>query len=269
MGGLALDPNDPALNQMMADLIRAARDRVTSARATASRTDSGTTLPSFQEAQRREREAEGLLRRGDRAAGMRALWSAAALYSDVRPVAPDTTLPRAATPQPQPAVEETARPSSPTAEVPIPPPSVPDPIRVPPASPEKAPPSPPTRAETPPSPEPPADTAAADRAAIRDTLRRYVQAYEALDSAAVGRVVPSLTPDQLRSLGRDFSGYRSYTVVIKEESIATDGASARVAGQVVRSFETKTGVSGSNTVRTIFHLRRSDTGWTIERLEAR
>jgi hypothetical protein len=58
-------------------------------------------------------------------------------------------------------------------------------------------------------------------------------------------------------------------VVITEESIETDGASARVAGQVVRFFETKTGVSVINTVGTIFHLRKSDTGWTIERLEAR
>ena len=81
--------------------------------------------------------------------------------------------------------------------------------------------------------------------------------------------MPSLTPEQLRNLGRDFSGYRSYTVVIKDESIAIDGASARVACQVVRSFETKTGVGGSNTVRTVFHLRKSGAGWIIERLESR
>ena len=41
-------------------------------------------------------------------------------------------------------------------------------------------------------------------------------------------------------------------------------ATATVTCQVVRSFETKNGVAGSNTVPTIFHLRRSGAGWTID-----
>ena len=81
--------------------------------------------------------------------------------------------------------------------------------------------------------------------------------------------MPSLTAEQLRSLGKDFGSYRSYSVAIKNESIALDGGTARVTCQVVRSFETKTGVAGSNTLRTVFHLRKGDAGWTIERIESR
>ena len=114
-----------------------------------------------------------------------------------------------------------------------------------------APPPPPAA----PKPEPPAvprepapDPRAADAAAVRETLRRYSQAYQSLDAAAVGRMMPSLTDDQLRDLGRDLSSYRRYTVEIKEERIEVNGPTATVTCQVVRSFETKNGVAGSNTV---------------------
>ena len=121
-----------------------------------------------------------------------------------------------------------------------------------------------------PAPRDPApDPRAADLSAIRETLRRYTQAYQSLDGAAVGRMMPSLTAEQLRDLDRDFSNYRSYTVEIRDERIDVDGPTATVTCQVVRSFETKNGVAGSNTVQSIFHLRRSGSGWTIERLESR
>jgi hypothetical protein len=105
--------------------------------------------------------------------------------------------------------------------------------------------------------------------AIRDTLRRYTQAYQSLDEEAVGKLMPSLTADQLRDLDRDFSNYRRYTVEIRDERIDVDGATAKVTCQVARSFETKNGVAGSHSVPSIFHLRRSGPGWTIERLESR
>jgi hypothetical protein len=82
-------------------------------------------------------------------------------------------------------------------------------------------------------------------------------------------MMPSLTPDQLRDLARDLSSYRRYSVEIRNERIEVDGPTARVTCEVVRSFETKTGVAGSKTVQNIFHLRRSGSGWTIERLESR
>jgi hypothetical protein len=81
--------------------------------------------------------------------------------------------------------------------------------------------------------------------------------------------MPSLTTEQLRSLSRDLSNYRRYNVDIRDERIDLQGPTATVACQVVRSFEPKNGVAGSNTLPTIFHLRRTGSGWTIERLESR
>ena len=81
--------------------------------------------------------------------------------------------------------------------------------------------------------------------------------------------MPSLGDGQLRDLQRDFSSYRSYTVTMTDERIEVDGATATVACQVMRAFQTKNGVNGSNTVRSIFHLRRTGTGWTIARVESR
>ena len=81
--------------------------------------------------------------------------------------------------------------------------------------------------------------------------------------------MPSLTTEQLRSLDRDFSNYRSYTVDIRNERIVVDGMTATVTCEVVRSFETRSGFSQTHTVETIFHLRRSGTAWMIERLESR
>jgi hypothetical protein len=135
-----------------------------------------------------------------------------------------------------------------------------------------APPPPPTA----PTPELPAvlrdpvpDPRTADLAAIGETLRRYTQAYQSLNTAAVGKIMPSLRAEQLRDLDRDFANYRSYTVEIRDERITVEGPTATVACQVVRSFETKNGVAGSHTVQSTFHLRRNGSGWTIERLESR
>jgi serine/threonine-protein kinase len=133
-----------------------------------------------------------------------------------------------------------------------------------------APPATAPRSDPPAAPREPApDPGAADQSAIRDMLRRYVHAYQSLDEAAVGRLMPSLTPAQLRDLDRDFSNYRRYTVELGDEQIKIDGPTATVTCQVVRSFEMKTGVTGGNTRRTVFHLRRSGAGWIIERLESR
>jgi hypothetical protein len=81
--------------------------------------------------------------------------------------------------------------------------------------------------------------------------------------------MPTLNAGQLRDLQRDFSSYRRYNVEIRGERIEVDGATATVACQVVREFQTRSGVDGSNTLSTVFHLRRAGMGWTIERLESR
>lgn len=275
--GLALDEKDPELNELVEELTGAARRTATEARAAAVvRGASSRSSAAFREGQAREREADSLLRAGDRVPGIRAAWAAAALYNK----APEGTgANESAAPLPAPPARSTVDPVEPpspkpgsqpvaTSPSPEPPKTVPAPVDKPVSVPP--PPSTAPKPEPPPVPRDPApDPRAADLSAIRETLRRYTQAYQGLDGAAVGKVMPSLTAQQLRDLDRDFSNYRRYTVEIRDERIDLDGPTATVTCQVVRSFETKNGVAGSNTVQSIFHLRRSGSGWTIERLESR
>jgi serine/threonine protein kinase len=274
--GLALDQKDPELNGLVDELAGVARRTAAEAReAAVVRGASARSSAAFREAQAREREADRLLREGDRVAGIRGAWAAEALYSN----APERTGQSAsASPLPAPPARATADavgpPPKPVSQA-VPALPAAEPRETVPTTADKpagAPPPPPAA----PKPEPPparpdraADLRAADLSAIRDTLRRYTQAYQSLDEEAVGRLMPSLTAGQLRDLDRDFSNYRRYTVEIRDERIDVDGATAKVTCQVARSFETKNGVAGSHSVPSIFHLRRSGPGWTIERLESR
>ncbi len=113
------------------------------------------------------------------------------------------------------------------------------------------------------------DARASDVAAIQDTLRRYADAYRNRDVAAVRKVLPTLSAQQLRSLDKDFSDYRSYSVEIANPQIAIDHETAVATGQVTRSFVTRNGVAGGHTVATTFRLRKIDGSWVIERLESR
>jgi serine/threonine-protein kinase len=274
--GLALDEKDPELNGLVDELAGVARRNAAEARAAAVVRGAGErSSAAFREGQARERQADSLLREGNRVPGIRAAWAAAALYGK----APERTGQNAsASPLPAPPARVAADPVGPfpkpvSQTVPTSP--APESLKTVPTpadKPASAPPPPPAAPKPEPPPaerDPAADPRAADVSAIRDTLRRYTQAYQSLDEEAVGKVMPSLTADQRRDLDRDFSNYRRYTVEIRDERIDVDGATAKVTCQVARSFETKNGVAGSNTVPSIFHLRRSGPGWTIERLESR
>jgi serine/threonine-protein kinase len=273
IGGLALDEKDPGLNGLLDEMTGAARRTATDARAAAAvRGANPKSSATFRQAQAREREADTLVGAGDRVQAIGAAWAAAALYNR----APEKSGSNAS------AASSSVPPSRGTREpvespAPNPVPTAPslEPLKtIPGASARPSSPVPPPPAAPKPAPatvprEPPPDPRAADLSAIRETLRRYTQAYQALDAAAVGRMMPSLTPDQLRDLARDFSNTRRYTVEIRDERIEVEARTARVTCQVVRSFEPKNGVTESNTVQSIFHLRRSGSGWTIERLESR
>ena len=78
-------------------------------------------------------------------------------------------------------------------------------------------------------------------------MRRYADAYGSRDVAAVRKVLPSLTVQQLRALEKDFSDYRSYSVDIAEPRIVVDRETAVAT----------------------FQLRKVDGSWVIERLESR
>jgi hypothetical protein len=170
-------------------------------------------------------------------------------------------------PQPPPPVAkiDTPPPSSERQPPQAPPPAIPLASDKPPqpALPVKPEPS------TPPAVDVARDARASDTAAIQDTLRRYADAYRSRDIAAVKKVLPSLSAQQLRGLDKDFSDYRSYSVEIADPRISIEHDTATANCQVTRSFVTRNGVAGGHSVATTFHLRKIDASWVIERLESR
>ena len=269
--GLVLDGSDRELNGLIDELKRGARQLAVQARANASR--AGATEASsieFRDGRAREREGEALDRSGDRAQAIRALWAATESYDRAaRGTAQSAALPAA----PAPAAPQALPP---VAKVePTPPPPERQPPPAPPAAPSvDKPPQPPLPVKPDPSTtaapaEIARDARASDIAAIQETLRRYADAYRSRDIAAVGKVLPSLSPQQLRSLDKDFSNYRSYDVEVAAPRIVVDRDTATASGPVTRSFVTRNGVAGGHTVATTFHLKKIDGSWVIERLESR
>ena len=268
--GLVLDAGDVELNGLMDELKRAARQLTGQARANASRR--GATEDSsleFRDGRAREREGDALDRSGDRAQAIRALWAATELYDRASRVTAQTAAPPAA-PAPAP------QPPAPVAKIDPPPPP-------PERQPTPAPPPAPLGVEKPPQPAPlvkpepstpaPADVArdarTSDAAAIQDALGRYADAYRTRDIAAVRKVLPSLSAQQLRGLEKDLSNYRSYSVEVASPRISIDHDTATASCQVTRSFVTRNGVAGGHTVATTFHLKKIDGSWVIDRLESR
>ena len=273
--GLYLDGGDVELNRLIDDLKRASRQFALQARANASRRGAteGSSL-EFRDGLARERDGESFDRSGDRAQAIRALWAATELFDRASGAAGRrAALPAAATQAPAP------QPPPPAPFVKHETPPAPSEQQSPPALPTTGPvisdklPQPALPAtpvpSTPPSVDVAHDVRASDIAAIQDTLRRYADAYRNRDVAAVRKVLPTLSAQQLRGLDKDFSDYRSYSVEIANPQIAIDHETAVATGQVTRSFVTRNGVAGGHTVATTFRLRKIDASWVIERLESR
>jgi serine/threonine protein kinase len=272
--GLYLDGNDAELNRLLDDLKRAARQFAAQARTNAARrgASEGTSL-EFRDGLARERGGEAFDRAGDRAQAIRAFWAATELFdrapgTPARAVAPAVGA-TAPLPPPEPTPPAPKRDIS-SAPVERPTPPAP-PSAGPPASdksPQVALPATPVPS-TPGSADPGRDARAIDVAAIQETLRRYADAYGSRDVAAVRKVLPSLTVQQLRGLEKDFSDYRSYSVDIADPRITVEHETAVATSQVTRSFVTRSGVAGGHTMATTFRLRKIDGSWVIERLESR
>jgi hypothetical protein len=264
--GLVLDAGDAELNRSIDELRRSARQLAAQARANASSRGATEASLEFRDGRAREREGDAFDRAGDRAQAIRALWAAAELYDRASRVTAQSAAPPAApapAPQPLPPVAKIDAPPPPERQ-PSPPPAPLGSDKPPqpslPAKPEPATPSPADIAR---------DARTSDIGAIQDMLRRYAEAYRNRDIAAVKKVLPSLSDQQLRSLERDFASYRSYTVEIDDPRISIDRDTATASCQVTRSFVTRNGVAGGHTVATTFHLRRIDASWMIERLDSR
>jgi hypothetical protein len=272
--GLYLDGSDLELNRLLDDLKRAARQFAAQARTNAARRGASEGASrEFRDGLARERGGEAFDRAGDRAQAIRAFWAATELFdrasgTQARTVAP-TVAATAPLPPPEPAPPVAKRDiSSAPVDGPAPPPP---PSAGPPTS-DKAPqvalPATPVPS-TPVSADGGRDARTPDIAAIQETLRRYADAYGSRDVAAVRKVLPSLSVQQLRALEKDFSDYRSYSVEIADPRISIDRETAVATSQVTRSFVTRSGVAGGHTMATTFRLRKIDGSWVIERLESR
>ena len=268
--GLYLDGSDVELNRLLDDLKRAARQLAAQARTNAARrgASEGASL-EFRDGLMRERGGETFDRAGDRAQAIRAFWAATDLFDRSSGTPARTVAPAVAATVPLPPPEPAS--PAPKRDIAAAPAERPAPTAPSPASdkpPQVALPATPVPS-TPVSADVGRDARASDVAAIQETLRRYADAYGSRDVAAVKRVLPSLSVQQLRGLEKDFSDYRSYSVEIADPRISVDRETAVVTSQVTRSFVTRSGVAGGHAVATTFRLRKIDGAWVIERLESR
>jgi hypothetical protein len=271
--GLVLDARDPELNGLIDELKRTARQMANRARTTAGRGAEERPSLDFQSARSRERQADSFDRAGNRTQAIRAYWEATELYdraSRVVAQSPTTLPPEAGLPL-RPEIPKPETPPLPLERQPSAP-AAPPPLETPPSA-IATPPQPPASVTSEPVPQRPGEAAqdgrTLDRAAIEDTLRRYAEAYRSRDIAAVRVVLPSLNAQQMRSLEKDFSNYRSYNVEITDQRIVINHDRATATAQVTRSFITTNGVAGGHTVATVFRLRKIDASWVIDRLESR
>jgi hypothetical protein len=210
------------------------------------------------------RQAEGQLARANRLEAERkhldalgALWQAGDLYGRVVPS--------------QPPPSQTASPAIATA--PVVEPSGNAPARgahVPPVVPVE----PPAPAATPPATETasaaPAPNvtrvvplAPSDTDAVVGTLRRYTNAYKALDVGGVLQVFPTLAPNQVEQLRRTFADMTAYEIEARQPRVNVVSDVATVRAVVTRRMVPRVGRPLENEVDTEFHLRRDGSGWLI------
>ena len=100
-------------------------------------------------------------------------------------------------------------------------------------------------------------------AGIRAALDEYRRAYESRSSAAVRRVDPGLTTDELRALDREFlewTGYRRELEVLRE-SVGADRAEVVVA--ITDHITPRSGVARQVGRQAIISLERSNGRWDI------
>lgn len=100
-------------------------------------------------------------------------------------------------------------------------------------------------------------------AGVRAALDEFRRAYESRSSAAVRRVDPGLTTDELRALDREFlewTGYRRDLEVLRE-SVGADRAEVVVA--ITDHITPRNGVARQVGRQAIISLERSNGGWAI------
>jgi hypothetical protein len=226
-------------------------------RATAAATSGAASSETYRSAEAQMARATTLEANGRAIDAVRALWQASDLYG--RSIAEVRTQPSQLSPAPVPA-PPSPPPAVASGRVPesVPAPSVeqPRPQTDIPSGREAA--MTTQAAVSAPPPQAPSD---AD--AILETLRRYYNAYESLDVAAVRRVMPSLGQDQVDALRRTFDGMTAYAIDMGTPRIDVQRDTATVRAVVTRRMTPKVGSPIARDVETEFRLRRSGGGWVI------
>jgi hypothetical protein len=126
---------------------------------------------------------------------------------------------------------------------------------------------PPGAVVAPESAPPPAGVRSAEDS-IRALLGAYEAAYDGRDVAALRRIVPTLSAEQLDAVGRTFSGAASYDLTLQVLAMNVTGATAIARCLVTHAFVPRVGSPPrSGPVETRFHLRQAGSDWVIERIE--
>ncbi len=121
--------------------------------------------------------------------------------------------------------------------------------------------------ETSPADAPPADALAPEEA-IRTLLKAYEAAYDERDAAALRRIVPGLSAEQLGAITRTFADAVSYDVEVQILAMNITGSTATATCLVTHALVPKIGSASRNPPQeTRFYLRQASAGWVIERIE--
>jgi hypothetical protein len=107
-----------------------------------------------------------------------------------------------------------------------------------------------------------------DAEAVVGVLRRYQEAYKALDVGGVLQVFPTLAPNQVEQLRRTFAGMTAYEIEAREPRVNVASDTATVRALVARRMVPRVGRPVANEVETEFQLRRGTNGWLITDVRA-
>jgi hypothetical protein len=109
---------------------------------------------------------------------------------------------------------------------------------------------------------------AAAEDAVKAVLQRYAYAYSALDVGQIAAVYPSFS--DLAALERSFKGLKSYNLVVTPTGpveLSKDLSTATVTCSLTGTVQGKVGRPMTIAQTKVFHLRRRDSGWIIERTD--
>ena len=102
-----------------------------------------------------------------------------------------------------------------------------------------------------------------DTEAVVGALRKYTNAYKALDVGGVLQVFPTLAPNQVEQLRLTFAGVTAYEIEARQPRVNVVSDVATVRAVVSRRMVPRVGRPLENEVETEFHLRRAGGGWLI------